>query len=70
MSRKKRPKKDLDSIRELVIECVATHQEEFLVNLLYELQREYRELARLSTLDAYRETWSHKKLLDYLTKEG
>jgi hypothetical protein len=69
MPRKKKTKKDLEAIRELVNECIATHQEEFLINLIYKLKHEYHELARLSTFDSYKETWSHKKLLDFLTKE-
>ena len=61
--------KDLESIRELVHESISTHNEEFLINLIYKLQTQYKELAELSTFGEFKNTWSHKKLLDYITKE-
>lgn len=68
MTAKKR--KDLESIRELVNESISTHNEEFLINLIYKLQIQYNELAQLSTLGQFKNSWSHKKLLDYITKES
>lgn len=61
--------KDLDSIRVLVYESINTHNEEFLVNLIHKLQLQYNELAKLVTFGEFRNSWSHKKLLDYVTKQ-
>lgn len=69
MPRKKKPK-DIESLREFVYECITTNNEEFLVKLLSNLQSEYEEIATLSTLGNYRKNWSHKKVLDYITKES
>lgn len=64
-----RKTKDLESIRELVHESINTHHEEFLINLIHKLQVQYNELAILVTLGEFKSNWSHKKLLDYVTKE-
>lgn len=64
-----RKTKDLESIRELVHESINTHHEEFLINLIHKLQVQYNELARLVTSGEFKNSWSHKKLLDYVTKE-
>jgi flagellar biosynthesis/type III secretory pathway ATPase len=60
---------NLDSLREVVNDCINTNNTEFLIQLLHRLQTEYNEIAKLSTLGNYREGWSHKKVLDYITKE-
>jgi hypothetical protein len=60
---------NLDSLREVVNECISTNNIEFLIQLLHKLQTEYNEIAKLSTLGSYKESWSHKKVLDYITKE-
>lgn len=60
---------NLDAVRELVHDAINTNSIEFLVKLIHNLQTEYVELAELSTLAQYKPTWSHKKVLDYVTKE-
>jgi len=45
------------------------HQEAIIVQLIYRLETEYREIASLASLGEYQETWTHKKLLDYVTYE-
>lgn len=68
MPRRKKPQ-DIDSLREVINECIGTNNVEFLVQLLDRLQTEYNEIAELSTLGKYKKSWSHKKVLDYITKE-
>lgn len=67
--RKNKKTDNLDCLRELVYEAIQTNNIEFLVKLIHNLQKEYVELAELATLSAYDPKWSHKKLLDYITKE-
>lgn len=69
MAKKKKNIKTLDSIREVVLEAISTHNEEFLVELIYKLQEEYNDIAKLSTMGEHKNTWTHKKTLDYITKE-
>ena len=39
-----------DDIRDLVEECILTHNELILVELIYRLEKEYVEVSELSTL--------------------
>lgn len=66
---KKRSNESLEAIREVVIEAINTHNEEFLVELIYQLQEQYYEIAKLSTMGEHENSWTHKKTLDYITKE-
>lgn len=66
---KRKKTKDLDSLREVVYECINTNNIEFLVKLLHTMQEEYNEIAQLSTFGEYKSSWSHKRVLDYITKE-
>jgi hypothetical protein len=67
---KRRKKTDnIEAVRNLVNEAIQTNSIEFLVKLIHNLQKEYVELAELATLSSYQPTWSHKKLMDYVTKE-
>ena len=59
-----------DEIRTMVgvIEnCIKENKIEFLANLIVTLQKEYQELASLSTDGEYQVTWTHHQALDYLT---
>jgi hypothetical protein len=69
MAKRKKSIKDLEAIREVVFEAIRTHNEEFLIELIYKLQEEYNDIAKLSTMGEYKSTWTHKKTLDYITKE-
>ncbi len=62
--------KKLADIKTLVIECVNNNKIDFLSNLIYTLQKNYTELAELSTEGNYNEGWSHDKVLDYVTYES
>lgn len=61
--------KTIDDVRQLVSDCIMSNNEEILVALIYELGVQYVELARLASLDEYKEKWTHSQLLDYITKE-
>ena len=59
-----------DEIRTMVgvIEnCIKENKIEFLANLIVTLQKEYQEVASLSTDGEYQVTWTHHQTLDYLT---
>lgn len=57
------------SIEKLVNDCHLAHQEAIIVQLIYRLEKEYKELAMLASLGEYQETWTHQKLLDHVTYE-
>jgi len=69
MPKKKKNIETLEAIRDIVLEAIRTHNEEFLVDLIYKLQEEYYDIAKLSTLGEHEHSWTHKKTLDYITKE-
>ena len=57
-----------DETQDLVYECIATHNEEVLVQLINSLKKQYNELAKLSTFGEYKqEEWSHEYVLNYVT---
>ena len=56
------------TVQRMVDECVKKKQTEFLAKLILKLQKDYIEVAALASDGQYQETWTHKKLLDYLTK--
>jgi len=53
----------------LVTDCIISHNEAIIVKLLAELEKQYQELARLSTMGEYKSDWTHKQVLDYVTYE-
>jgi len=58
---------DLTDTEELVYECILTHNEEVLIQLINNLRKEYDELAKLSTFAEYKPSWSHEDVLNYVT---
>jgi hypothetical protein len=60
----------LSEIKNLVDECIKNNKIDFLSNLIFTLQKNYTELAELSTEGNYNEGWSHDKVLDYVTYES
>jgi hypothetical protein len=62
-------KERIDILRDLVSECIITHNEEILVQLLDKLENEYIEIAKLATCGHYNSEWTHSETLDYITKE-
>tara|TARA_B100001113_G_C21012704_1_gene580031 strand:+ start:840 stop:1043 length:204 start_codon:yes stop_codon:yes gene_type:complete len=57
------------NVTDLVFECIATHNELILVELITRLEKEYVEIAELSTLGKYKSSWSHEDVLNYITYE-
>ncbi len=57
------------SIETLVTDCYIAHQEDIIVRLIYQLEKEYGELASLASLGEYQKHWSHDYLLNYITYE-
>lgn len=62
--------KKLADIKNLVIECIENNKVDFLSHLIFTLQKNYVELAELSTGGKYHEGWSHDKVLDFVTYEN
>lgn len=52
---------------DLVYECIASHNEEVLIQLIEELNKNYSDLARLATFGEYKKSWSHKDVINYVT---
>lgn len=58
-----------EEIQSLVEDCILAHQEIILVKLIAKLEEEYNELAKLATFGEYKNIWTHKELLDFITYE-
>lgn len=59
----------LELIRDLVADCLVSNNEEVIIQLIYTLETEYKEIAKLSTYGEYSDSWTHKQVLDYITYE-
>lgn len=57
------------AIQILVSDCIMAHQESIIVKLIAELEQDYVELAKLSTMGEYKEDWTHQQVLNYITYE-
>lgn len=62
-----RKEQKIKAINSLLNDCIISHNEDIIVQMIYRLELEYRELAELSTMGEYRATWTHSELLDYIT---
>lgn len=58
---------NLEDIKALIEECIKENKIDFLANLINVLQKNYTEIAKLSTDGKYTQDWSHLKVLDYIT---
>lgn len=58
-----------DHVRKFVLDAVSSHNEEVIIQAFCELEKEYKELATLSSDGAYEKSWTHEDLLDYLTHQ-
>ena len=56
-------------IRKLVNDCIVSHNEEVIIQLILKLELEYKEIAELSTFGEYTGTWTHQQVLRYITEE-
>lgn len=56
------------TVLKMVQECIKKKEIKFLAKLILKLQKDYIEIAKLSSDGRYKESWTHAKLLDYLTK--
>lgn len=62
-------KNEIDDMIQLINECIKNNNIIFLAKLICKLQKDYEELAKLSTDGTYQPSWTHKNVLDYLTYE-
>lgn len=56
-------------VTDLVYECIASHNELILVELITRLEKEYVDIAKLSTFGKYETSWTHEDVLNYITFE-
>jgi hypothetical protein len=61
--------KELEHLKLLVNECIKEDRIDFLVNLIYVLQQNYKDIALLCTDGNYHAGWSHDRVIDYITHE-
>ena len=60
---------DLKRMITLVESCVSADDIKLIASILIKIQTEYNDLARLATDDHYDPyEWTHKDVLDFLTK--
>ena len=59
----------VDDILKIINECIKTHKLDFIANLIVTLQKDYVDLAKISTDGNYKPNWTHKQTLDYITYE-
>ena len=62
-------KQDVDEMLQLINECIKNNNLTFVATLICKLQKDYEDIARLSTDNNYSPTWTHKQVLDYITYE-
>ena len=53
----------------IIEEAIKNNKIEFIANLIVTLQKDYIDLALLSTDGQYKENWTHTQTLDYITYE-
>lgn len=54
-------------IAKLVYECISTHNEIILIDLITKLEKNYMDLAKLATLGEYKTHWTHEDIMNYVT---
>lgn len=62
-------KKDVEEMLKLIQECIKNDNLVFLATLICKLQKDYEDIAKLSTYGEYLPTWTHKQVLDFITYE-
>tara|TARA_B100001094_G_scaffold314841_1_gene354139 strand:- start:11179 stop:11394 length:216 start_codon:yes stop_codon:yes gene_type:complete len=56
-----------EQLSDLVDECIRTHNEVVLVELIFQLEQDYIDVARLGTMDEYMSNWTHEDVLTHMT---
>jgi len=59
----------LENIRELISDCIFTNNIEIIVQLVYRLELEYKDIAKLATMGEYTNEWTHIDTMNYITYE-
>jgi hypothetical protein len=67
MNKKNKVESTREDVYKLVDECIMTHNESILVELIYRLEKEYVEIATLATMGDYKGNWTHSEVLNYIT---
>lgn len=67
MNKKNKIESTREDIYKLVDECIMTHNESILVELIYRLEKEYVEVATLATMGDYKGNWTHGEVINYIT---
>lgn len=57
------------AIETLLNDCIIAHQEAIIIRLVMQLEEDYKELAELATMGEYNSTWTHLKVMNYVTYE-
>jgi hypothetical protein len=58
-----------EEVERLVNDCIISNNSVILIQLIIQLEKDYKELAKLSTFGAYEDGWTHEEVLDYVTEE-
>lgn len=59
----------IEEIQRLVDDCIISNNNVIITQLIFQLEKDYKELAKLSTLGAYKDNWTHLEVLNYITTE-
>jgi len=62
--------KRVDRVEKLLESILNNYGTRYLAVKLNELYDQYNELAEVSTGGAFKDSWSHKDLLEYLSKKS
>lgn len=60
-------KDQINNMIGVIENCIKEDKIEFLATIILNLQREYQEIATLSTDGEYQIGWTHNQVLDHLT---
>ena len=58
-----------EEIEDLVNDCVISNNTVILTQLILQFEKDYKELAELTTFGMYKDDWTHTELLNYITEE-
>lgn len=58
-----------EEIAQLVDDCIISNNTIVVIQLIVQLEKDYKEIAKLATLGRYEDTWTHHEVLNYITEE-